>query len=141
MRHIPYGYKIVDGEATIEKEKARQLNILFDEYIAGATIAEASQISGIGSTHSVIGRMLNNIKYVGTDFYPTIIDKRRFKLAAEERDKRAKALGRIRDYSAKEDTLEKNYTYHLDWVEPKFDNPFRQAEYAYSLIEREEIDG
>ncbi len=140
MTHTPYGYKIIDGKATVDKEKAKQIVSLFDEYIAGAAIKAAAEASGIASTHSVVGRMLKNEKYLGTDFYPAIIDKERFEAAAAERFKRAKALGRLYEYPAKTEVNEKKRTYSLKDVPQKYDNPFKQAEYAYSLIEREEVN-
>lgn len=34
---------------------------------------------GIDKTHSVIGRLLRNKVYLGTDYYPQIVDKEIFK--------------------------------------------------------------
>ena len=141
MTHIPFGYQIENGHAVIDEIAAKQLNTLFEEYIAGAALATAADKAGISATHSVIGRMLRNEKYLGTDFYPAIIDKASFEAAEVERMKRARALGRVYDYSKAETSNEKKCTYHLGSVQQKYNNPFRQAEYVYSLIESEEADG
>lgn len=141
MTHIPFGYQIENGHAVIDEIAAKQLSTLFEEYIAGAALATAATTAGISATHSVIGRMLRNEKYLGTDFYPAIIDKELFEAAGVERMKRAKALGRVYDYSQAETSNEKNCIYHLGSVQQKYDSPFKQAEYAYSLIESEEADG
>lgn len=136
MKHTPYGYKIVNGEAVIDDVKAEQIRMLFKLYLDGAGLATCSKETEINKTHASIGRMLRDEKYLGTEFYPAIIDKESFVAAEAERMKRAKALGRIYEYQ--EDGQEvKLYQYRLGKVEQKFDNPFEQAEYAYSQIERE----
>ena len=136
MTHTPYGYKIVNGEAVIDEVRAEQIQKLFELYLDGAGLATCSKETGINKTHASIGRMLRDEKYLGTDFYPAIIDKESFDAAEVERMKRAKALGRIYEYQeeGKEALL---YKYRLGKVETKFEDPFKQAEYAYSQIERE----
>lgn len=136
MTHTPYGYKIVNGEAVIDEVKAEQIRKLFELYLGGAGLATCSKETGINKTHASIGRMLRDEKYLGTEFYPAIIDKESFDAAEVERMKRAKALGRIYEYQEerKEALL---YKYRLGKVEPKFKDPFKQAEYAYNQIERE----
>lgn len=141
MSHTPYGYKILNGRAVVDATRARQIVNLFDEYIKGASFKTAAEITGIAVTHSVVGRILKNEIYLGTEFYPAIIDKDRFDAAASERLKRATVLRRIYEYTDELVVKEKKYTYHLRNVPQKYDNPFRQAEYAYSLIESEETDG
>lgn len=141
MAHIPYGYKIENGKAVVDEAMARQVAGMFGAYIGGAGLKAAAESVGLYMTHSVIGKMLRNEKYLGTDFYPAIIDRAMFDAAEEERMKRAKALGRIYEYPKAASIKDKKYTYHLGSVQQKYDNPFRQAEYAYSLIESEEADG
>lgn len=140
MAHTPYGYKIENGKAIIEEEKALQITRLFEAYIAGAGLKAAAESVGIIVTHSSIGRMLRNEKYLGTDFYPAIIDEVVFKTAEAERMKRAKDLGRIIKYEDNGHSEIKNCAFKLGKVEQKYDSPFKQAEYAYSLIESEEPD-
>lgn len=141
MAHIPYGYRIKKGKAVIDEVAAKQVTGLFKAYIGGAALKTAAETVGITVTHSVIGRMLRNEKYLGTEFYPAIIDRAIFDAAEEERMKRAKVLGRIYDHSKTEENSEKKCNYYLSSVQQKYDNPFRQAEYAYSLIESEEANG
>ena len=136
MKHTPYGYRIVNGEAVIDDVKAEQIRRLFELYLDGAGLATCSKETGINKTHASIGRILRDEKYLGTEFYPAIIDKELFDATEAERMKRAKALGRIYEYQ--EDGQEvKLHQYRLGKVEQKFDDPFKQTEYAYSQIERE----
>lgn len=137
MAHTPFGYKIVDGKAEIDEEQALQLNMIYQVYIGGASLTKAAETVGIVSTYSSLGRMLRNRKYLGTDYYPAIIDKKLFEAAEEERMKRAVALGRIYKYPEPEDEIKQAYSFQLGNVEKKYENPFMQAEYAYSMIESE----
>lgn len=140
MSHTPYGYKIENGKAVVDEEKALQITKLFEVYITGAGLKAAAESVGIVVMHSSIGRMLRNEKYLGTEFYPTIIDEVVFKTAEAERIKRAKDLGRIYKYEDNDHSEIKNCTFKLGKVVQKYDSPFKQAEYAYSLIESEEVD-
>ena len=71
-------------------------------------------------------------------FYPPIIDEDTFKQAEAEKIKRARMLGRIR-----EQVEPKNSLVRMRFLAPSpetlYEDPFTQAEYAYSLIESEVI--
>lgn len=83
-----------------------------------------------------IGNILKNKKYVGDDFYPAIIDNDSFEAAEIERLNRAKKLGRI--WEKKEHIGSPAPTsFSIADGNEQFDDPFKQAEYAYSLIEME----
>jgi len=60
----------------------------------------AGEQAGIEKTHSVMGRILKNVLYLGNDIYPAIIDKETFDKAEEVRNKRAKDLRRIVELAA-----------------------------------------
>ena len=138
MGHTPYGYRIEGGRAVIDEDKAGRLRALFDNYLDGMSLIPAAEKAGInGMQHSSIGRLLRNKHYLGDEFYPPIIDQELFDIAEEERKKRAGDLGRIREYT---DSEAKIFTqrYKAGCAERKFDDPFKQAAYAYSLIETEE---
>ncbi|MBV1757994.1 MAG: recombinase family protein [Dethiosulfatibacter sp.] len=140
MAHTPLGYRIVNGKAVVDGEKAKQLHALFKAYIAGLALKASAESAGIMVTHSSIGRMLRNEKYLGTDFYPPIIEKATFEAAELERMKRAKALGRIYNYGDVEVTKPMKHIFKIGKIEQKYDDPFKQAEYTYSLIESEEVN-
>ena len=56
---------------------------------------------GLKLYHGSVGRMLQNKKYLGDDYYPAIIDKETFDKAEEIRMYRAMALGRVRELKEK----------------------------------------
>ncbi len=80
--------------------------------------------------------MLRNPHYLGDDYYPAIIDRETFDKAEIERLRRAEYLGRIREPEGQE-KIEVPVSFCTSRVEQKYDDPFLQAEYAYSLIESE----
>ena len=73
-----YGYKIKNGKACIDKEKAANVQKLFDGYINGLALRTAALEAGIDTFHGSAGRMLKNKKYIGTEYYPAIVDEEIF---------------------------------------------------------------
>ncbi|MDO4187592.1 MAG: hypothetical protein Q4D29_01255 [Lachnospiraceae bacterium] len=134
--HTPYGYKIVDARAVIDEPAAEKLRQLYLEFVECGSMRAAATKVGIEKTHSVIGRLLNKELYTGTDYYPAIIDKELFDKAQERRKNNARSQNRIRPYEIKEPEPEP-VNFHLKKVSTKFDDPYKQAEYAYGLIEEE----
>lgn len=134
MAHIPYGYKIINGKAEVDEKQAEVVIKLFDGYIAGLGLKPAAENAGLDIYHGSAWRMLRNTHYLGDEYYPAIIDRKRFDKAEEIRISRASSLGRVRELqAAPKPEAETRFT--LSTVERKFADPFEQAEYAYSLIE------
>ncbi|MDD2251222.1 MAG: recombinase, partial [Candidatus Cloacimonetes bacterium] len=86
--------------------------------------------------HATASKMLQNKHYLGDEFYPPIIDEETFEKARVEKRKRAKKLGRIWE---PKDEPETDYPikFKAKPLVQKYDDPYKQAEYAYSLIESE----
>ncbi|MBQ9157155.1 MAG: recombinase [Eubacterium sp.] len=78
-----YGYRIVQGEALLHEEKSKQIKELFASYLKGDSIRDAAKEAGI--PYTIAQRALSNPTYLGTDFYPPIIDKEIFARAQERR--------------------------------------------------------
>jgi hypothetical protein len=136
MGHTPFGYRIENGKAVIDNEAAEQVKALFQSYLSGDSLTTAAQKAGINSFHAGIGKMLRNTHYLGDEYYPAIIDPVTFAAAEAERIKRAEKLGRIRE--PKEETeVVFPAAFYMKEATQQFDDPFQQAEYAYSLIESE----
>lgn len=134
MGHIPYGYRIENGKAVLEEIEAAKVNELFSGYLSGLSLTDAAKKAGIECYHATVSKMLQRTLYLGDDFYPAIIEKDTFKKVGVEKQRRAEMLGRIQKPKdiPKGDCATKFKAKPLD---QKYDNPFRQAEYAYSLIE------
>lgn len=137
MSHIPYGYRIENGKALIDAEKANKVKKLFLGYLRGLSLLTAAKEAGIDTYHGTAGKMLRNKRYLGDDYYPAIIDGNTFKKAEAERIKRAVALGKVWDEKETEEDINIPIVFKVGVVEQKYKNPLKQAEYAYSLIESE----
>ena len=82
--------------------------------------------------------MLADKRYVEDKFYPPIISRDTFEKAQLERRRRAEALGRIYEHNGNEKKC-LNFRFHASMPDKQYDDPFQQAEYAYSLIKSEVI--
>lgn len=132
MSHIPYGYRIVDAKAVFDEEKAEKVRTLFKEYIKLESVQKANRIAGIDKAHPFLGTMLKNRTYLGTDYYPRLIDDEIFEKAQTIRKDRAVKLGRV-DMRPKA-KVKRTYHYEKGNVDRRFTDPYEQAQYAYSQI-------
>ncbi len=135
MTHIPYGYKIEGGAAVVDEVIAGRLRMLYKEYLETGSMRAAAIKVGIEKTHSVIGRLLRNTVYLGTDFYPQIIDEDLFNKVQELRNSNARSQNRIKRVEAHAEAELKNYK--IGKIEKKYTDPYKQAEYAYNMIEED----
>ena len=74
--------------------------------------------------------------YLGDIFYPAIIDEDTYQKAQKERKRRAIKLGRNNKQTQMR-KLQIPTRFHMGEVTALYDNPVKQAEYLYSLIESE----
>ena len=132
MTHTSFGYIIEDGKAVIDETKAEKVRRLFHEYMECRSMRAAAKKVGIDKTHSMIGRFLKNKVYVGTEYYPQIVDENTFAKVQEIRESNARNQNRIREY--KVSPKAEIGTFAIGKVTKKYDDPYKQAEYAYSQI-------
>ena len=136
--HMPYGYRIENGTAVVCGERADQIRKVFEGYLGGLSLRGAAREAGLALSHASVKRMMQNLHYLGDEFYPAIIDRETYDAFEEERRRREKALGR--------DNLERKTVeagpaptaFRIRQAAQTFADPYRQAEYMYSLIESEE---
>ena len=98
MAYTPYGYFIKDGIAASDAVKAQQIKVLFQEYVAGASLQTIADNNGIPRKHASLGRMIEDKRYVGDSFYPAIVDGDIWSKAQAKRKRRAEQLGRNKNY-------------------------------------------
>lgn len=137
MAHIPLGYKIVDGCAVVDEPTAWQIKATYRYYFEGKSLVDAAKEAGLKMNHASVKRMLSNKKYLGTDYYPQIIDEETIERFQEELTRRASNLGRL-DRKSKERNITIPIAFRFKPADLTFADPFEQAEYIYSLIESEE---
>lgn len=131
-----YGYKMVDGTIIPDEEQARKVRQIFSDYASGLSLKQTGDRAGLGLPHTSIGLMLRNERYTGNEIYPRLIDPDLFRKVQERREKR----GRPHRRGSKEKPVRYKATYKLDYVPRRYDDPYRQAEYAYSLIKTVEVE-
>lgn len=104
QRHMPIGYKLVEGKIQFDEPKVAVVKKVFADYLSGtATRAIAKQLSKMGLlnannkaswNHVSIGKILENVKYLGDEFYPQMIDAGLFELVQKRRKERREQLRR-----------------------------------------------
>ena len=130
----PYGYRLENGKAVIQAEEADRLREMSRLYLSGLSFTEAANRVGLTKRHGAVGKLFRNRKYLGTDFYPAILDQETFDAVETERKRREKQLSR--SHSKRRCSGAKPITaFKVPRVEIRYSDPARQAEYAYSLIE------
>ncbi|WP_143321077.1 recombinase family protein [Clostridium sp. HBUAS56010] len=104
QRHTPLGYRIVDGKADIVPEAAQIVKAVFQAYLGGTStyqIAKDLTKQGVLNAshkpswnHGSVGKILENKKYTGDEFYPPLIESEIFKQVQNRRQETVKSLGR-----------------------------------------------
>lgn len=136
MSHMPFGYRIDNGKAVIHEEDATKVRLLYQSYIDGQSLAVAAKMAGIKAFHKTISNMLQNVYYLGDDFYPAIIDSDTFTKVGTEIIRRAVKLGRVFERKAKPVPVIPT-AFQMRPIKQQIEDPFEQAAYVYSLIQIE----
>lgn len=135
-RTIPYGYRLENGKAVVVEKEANQIREMCAAYLSGISFVEAANQVGLQMYHGTVRNLLKNKRYLGTDFYPAILDRESFEAVETERQRREKKLNRTHmKRRVSEVTVQTAFI--IPKVETRFSDPVQQAEYAYSLIESE----
>ncbi len=102
--HMPIGYSIREGKIVIDEEKRKIVQQIFTDYDNGisllriATNLKEKEIKNaqgrIAWTHSGIGKILENYNYLGTEYYPQLIDTKLFERVQDKREQKRKNLSR-----------------------------------------------
>ncbi len=126
-----YGYKIINGKATVDEQEAAIIIKIFNGYLSGMSLRDAAVNAGKAMVHSTVKRIICNFCYVGDDFYPAIISRQTFSRANAELIRRSEMHGGKKRLQAPP-----VYTqFKITAPEKHYDDPAVQAEYIYSLIE------
>lgn len=131
------GYRIVDGRAVVHEKDAAKVRLLYQGYLSGLSYIDAAKSVGLELNASSVKMLMKNVRYAGDDFYPQIIDRTTFDAAESERLRRCRLLGKKEGQSKEkaQKTVPQNFSFRK--CLKTFGDPFKQAEYIYSLIESE----
>ncbi|PYG84926.1 recombinase-like zinc beta ribbon protein [Ruminiclostridium sufflavum DSM 19573] len=110
QRHMPLGYKMVNGNIEIQEEQAEIIKRIFKDYINGKSmIAIAKELTVMNVlnankkpnwNHGSVGKILQNVKYQGDTLYPKLIEKDIFTKAQRRRTVKEAELGRTQQIYA-----------------------------------------
>ena len=114
----------------------KKVKNLFSNYLSGVSLVTAAKNAGINTYHCTVKKMLTNRRYLGDEFYPPIIDTDTFEKVHSEITARAQMLGRL-DRPCKTRDMTVPTDFKISSSKKHFDDPIKQAEYIYSLIESE----
>ena len=131
-----FGYRIVDGRAVIHEKDACKVRLLYKGYLSGLSYIDAAKAVGLDLHASSVKMLMRNARYTGDDFYPEIIDRTTFEAAERERLRRCSVLGKMEGQSKEKAPGTAPQHFSFRQCLKQFRDPFRQAEYIYSLIER-----
>lgn len=130
---VPFGYRLEKGKPVICEEEACKLREVYTGYLSGLSFSTAADKAGLRLFHGTVRNMMRDERYLGTDFFPAIIDEETFNAVEEERQRREKALGRTKR-KRRSSTAKILTEFSYSKPEMKYPDPFQQAEYIYSLI-------
>lgn len=104
QRHMPIGYKLLDGKIQLDEPKADAVKQIFQEYASGESLIKiAEKLASRGFLnannqpkwyHGTVSKILENVKYQGDSFFPRLIDPELFKRVQNRRKEQSKKLGR-----------------------------------------------
>lgn len=110
QRHMPMGYKMVNGQIQINGEHAKIIKSIFADYVEGKSLksiaTELTDRSVLNANkkpnwnHGSVGKILQNVKYQGDEFYPRLIDEATYKKAQDLRTATEVKLGRTQQFNA-----------------------------------------
>lgn len=102
--YIPIGYQMENGKLIIDGVKSQTVIKIFNEYVGGKSILAlskeltANQVPNANDKTNwasiAVGRILENVKYLGDELHPKLIEQEIFEQAAAIRVRRNKQLNR-----------------------------------------------
>jgi len=140
MGHTPYGYRIENGIAVVEPTEADAVVKMCKGYLSGLSLQTTAEKAGIMVTHCQAKRMMQNKKYLGTDYYPAILTNELMDQVKAEIERRASSLGR--EFTPKVRERKRPVTeFVFEKGESDFYDPYKRAEFAFGLIKEVSANG
>jgi len=136
-RTVSFGYRIEGGKVAVEEDEAAKLRQMLENYIGGMSYRAAAESVGLGFTHARMKRLMQDRRYLGDETYPAILAPALLEAAEQERQARAKRMGRTH-LKHKERASAVGLHFCMGKPEQASEDPFQQAAYVYEAIEREE---
>ena len=100
-RKLPFGYKMVMGEIVTHPQEAQAVQDIYARYLAGASFNDITDhLKEKGPPYdadkpwnkNMVGRILEDSRYIGTDRFPAILPAEELQEAAQRRSERKPAV-------------------------------------------------
>ena len=100
-RKLPFGYKMVMGEIVVHPQEAQAVQSVYACYLAGASFNDITDhLKEKGPPYdadkpwnkNMVGRILEDSRYIGTDRFPAILPAEELQEAAQRRSERKPAV-------------------------------------------------
>ena len=100
-RKLAFGYKMVMGEIIIHPQEAQAVQGIYARYLAGASFNDITDhLKEKGPPYdadkpwnkNMVGRILEDSRYIGTDRFPAILPAEELQEAAQRRSERKPAV-------------------------------------------------
>jgi len=131
--HIPYGYRIVNGDAVVNEEEAAKVKVLCDLYLSGLSLVQAGKEAGFDMVHSGVKNMMINKRYLGDDFFPPILSKQTHDAVVSELSRREECSMHVRKTKDKKDYLIKT-EFAIEKGQEENPDPMLNAQAIYESI-------
>ena len=105
QRHMPLGYRMAGGKILIVPEQAELVKEVFQAYSEGNSLYQlARRLTDHVAlnanhkpvwNHGTVGKILENRRYLGDEFYTALMEPELFYKVQERRKEKSKELGRI----------------------------------------------
>lgn len=119
IRNIPFGWKYENGKKVLHEREADVLRNMYRDYIQGGSLAASVRLleflrieyqdGKTGWNKSRVRRLLSDKRYLGTEEYPPIIDRKTFE-AVQKKLKEANQQGAV----DRKDTIYQIHNVHCD---------------------------
>lgn len=131
---IPYGYRIVNGLAEPDPIEHKKLRMFYGHYLEGWSLSMCLSAIGIERSKRGLRSILDNPVYLGTDFYPQLIDRETWEAAKEAAARRgAHLIGTRKDRRHKPVPIWTRFTMESEAGEST-DDPVALAARMYERI-------
>ncbi len=105
QRHTPMGYQMRDGKMGFDEERAKIVKKVFTDYLSEKSthiIAKELTEKGVLNAnnkpswnHGAVGKILENIRYLGDEMYPQMIETEVFEQVQSRRKEQRERFGRV----------------------------------------------
>jgi len=128
-----FGYELKNGELVVNDKEAEMIRKIFENYTSGCSMRKSGLLEEKTFTHSSVKNIIRQKKYAGNDGYPVIVDAELFEKANSMLKFNIENDWKYGIKKERKNIIHK--IFYLKEATTVYADPFKNAEYLYSLIE------